>query len=153
MTFVAYRVCRNISFSYIKEKKTTPSPYITGLVYHEALELLFLSLKKKDFLICRQTLLLLLAQFPTQKEDRIRRQGKRSARLFGGQNFINSVLAVVPQMIKKWMNSTFSFKQTKAKQLARQGIKQILPPKQTQRPLPCLLIPFFLVQFGSVIFL
>ena len=50
MTFVAFRVCRNISFSYIKEKKTTPSPYITGLVYHEALELLFLSLKKKDFL-------------------------------------------------------------------------------------------------------
>ena len=30
-----------------------------------------------------------------------------------------------------------------AKQLARQGIEQILPPKQTRRPLPCLLIPSF----------
>ena len=41
------------------------------------------------------------------------------------------------------MNSTFSFKQTKAKQLARQGSDQILSPKQTRRPLPRLLILSF----------
>ena len=54
-------------------------------------------------------------------------------------------LAVLPRSIRKnRMNSTFSFKYTrnKAKQLARQGIEQILPPKQT-RPLPCLLIISF----------
>ena len=37
------------------------------------------------------------------------------------------------------MNSIVSSKQTEAKQLARQGIEQILPPKPTRRPLPCLL--------------
>ena len=31
-------------------------------------------------------------------------------------------------------------KSTESKQLARQGIEQILSPKQTRRPLPCLLI-------------
>ena len=41
------------------------------------------------------------------------------------------------------MNLTFSPKLTKAKQLARQGIEQHLPPKQTERPLPLLLSPSF----------
>ena len=39
--------------------------------------------------------------------------------------------------------SSVSFKTTEAKQLARQGIEHILPPKQTRRLLPCLLIPSF----------
>ena len=37
----------------------------------------------------------------------------------------------------------YFFKSTEAKQLARQGIEQVLPPKQSRRPLPCLLIPSF----------
>ena len=37
------------------------------------------------------------------------------------------------------MNSTFSSKSTETKQLARQGIEAVLPPKQTGRPLPLLL--------------
>ena len=41
------------------------------------------------------------------------------------------------------MNPTVSSNSTEAKQLERQGIEQILPPKQTRRPLPCLLIPSF----------
>ena len=40
---------------------------------------------------------------------------------------------------KNRINSTFSFKQTKVKQLAQQGIEQTLPPKQTRQPLPRLL--------------
>ena len=42
-----------------------------------------------------------------------------------------------------WLNSTVSSKKINAKQLARQGIKQVMPPKQTRRPLPCLLFPSF----------
>ena len=43
--------------------------------------------------------------------------------------------------------SSVSFKTTEVKQLARQGIEHILPPKQTRRPLSCLLIlSFFYVQ-------
>ena len=46
---------------------------------------------------------------------------------------------------KKRLNSSLSFKSTEAKQqLARQEIEQIMPPKQTWRPLPFLLFsPFF----------
>ena len=44
---------------------------------------------------------------------------------------------------KKRLNSSFSFKSTESKQLTRQGIEHILPPKQTRRLLPCLLIPSF----------
>ena len=39
--------------------------------------------------------------------------------------------------------STVSSKPTEAKQLARQGIEQNLPPKQMQQPLPLLLSPSF----------
>ena len=35
------------------------------------------------------------------------------------------------------------FKSTEAKQLAQQGIEQILPPKKVRRPLPLLLSPSF----------
>ena len=44
---------------------------------------------------------------------------------------------------KKRSNSFYISKSTEAKQLARQGIEQILSPKQTRRPLPCLLILSF----------
>ena len=44
---------------------------------------------------------------------------------------------------KKRLNSTVSFKRTKTKQLTWQGIEQILPPKQTRRPLPSLLFKSF----------
>ena len=40
-----------------------------------------------------------------------------------------------PDLCQAWMNSTFSSKSTESKQLARQGIEYILPPKQTRRPL------------------
>ena len=56
--------------------------------------------------------------------------------------------AVAPHWIqpvywKKLLNSTVSFKSTETKQLARQRIEQILAPKPTRRPLPCLLFPSF----------
>ena len=57
--------------------------------------------------------------------------------LFGRNGFIQPFL----QMDR--LNSTVSSKKTQAKQLALQGIEQILPPKQTWRPLPCLLFPSF----------
>ena len=44
---------------------------------------------------------------------------------------------------KQRLNSTVSFKSTETKQLARQGIEKILPPKPTRRPLPSLLFPSF----------
>ena len=50
----------------------------------------------------------------------------------GGKDFVQflSALAVLPWSIwKNMMNSTFSSKQTKAKELARQRIEQIMPPK------------------------
>ena len=50
----------------------------------------------------------------------------------GGKDFVQflSALAVLPWSIwKNRMNSTFSSKQTKAKELARQRIEQIMPPK------------------------
>ena len=44
-------------------------------------------------------------------------------------------LAVLPWSIwKKRLNSSFSFKSTEVKQLTRQGIEHILPPKQMRRP-------------------
>ena len=52
---------------------------------------------------------------------------------------------------KKRLNSTGSFKTTETKHLARQGIEQILPPKQTQRALPCLLFQSFF--YGKTLFL
>ena len=55
-----------------------------------------------------------------------------------------AALAVLPQSIwKKWLNSSYSSKKTKAKQLAQQEIEQIPPPNQTRRPLPWLLSPTF----------
>ena len=58
-------------------------------------------------------------------------------------------LDVLPRSIwKNWMNLTFSFKETKAKQLAQEGIEQILSPKQKRRPLPYLLILSFC--YGNV---
>ena len=51
-------------------------------------------------------------------------------------------LAVLPRLVgKNMMNSTVSSQPREAKQLARQGIEQNLPPKQTRRPLPLLLSP------------
>ena len=44
---------------------------------------------------------------------------------------------------KKRLNSSFSSKQTEAKQIAWQEIEQILPTKPTRRPLPLLLSPSF----------
>ena len=67
-----------------------------------------------------------------------------------GAEFVQflAALAVLSRSIwKKRSNSTYSSKKTQAKQLARQGIEQILPPKQTRRPLPCLLSPSFF--YGS----
>ena len=56
-----------------------------------------------------------------------------------------AALAVLPRSIwKNGMNSTFSFKSTEAKQLARQGFELILPPKQKWGPLSLLLSPSFL---------
>ena len=74
-----------------------------------------------------------------------RRQGKVVASVCGA-NFVQflAALAVLPRSIwKKRLNSSFSFKWTKAKQLTRQDIEHILPPKPTRRPLHCLLIPSF----------
>ena len=49
--------------------------------------------------------------------------------------------SVLPWSIrKKMLNSSYFSKLTEAKQLAQQGIEQLLPPKQTRRPLPCLII-------------
>ena len=43
-----------------------------------------------------------------------------------------AALTVLPQFIrKKRLNSSYSSKSTEAKQLARQGTEQFLPPKQT----------------------
>ena len=56
-----------------------------------------------------------------------------------------AALAVLPRSIwKNGMNSTFSFKSTEAKQLARQGFELILPPKQKWGTLSLLLSPSFL---------
>ena len=43
------------------------------------------------------------------------------------------------------MDSIVSSKSTEAKQLARQGMEQNLPPKQTRPPLPLLLSPILLL--------
>ena len=62
-----------------------------------------------------------------------------------GAKFVQflDALAVLPfSTWKNRMNSTISSKLT-AKQLAQQGIEQNLPPKQTRRHLPCLLVPSF----------
>ena len=63
-----------------------------------------------------------------------------------GQNvFFLTAPAVLPRSIwKKQLNSTVSSKTTESKQLWRQEKEQIVPPKQTQRPLSCLLFPSFL---------
>ena len=64
-----------------------------------------------------------------------------------GADFVQFLpaLAVLPQSIRKnRTNSTVSSKSTEAKQLARQGIEQNLPPKQTRRPLLLILsLSFF----------
>ena len=57
--------------------------------------------------------------------------------------FLVALAVLLRSHWKKWLNSSFSFKSTEAKQLTRQGLEHILPPKQTRRPLPCLLIPSF----------
>ena len=57
-----------------------------------------------------------------------------------GEDFVQflAALAVLPLSI-----STVSSKPTEAKQLARQGIEQNRPPKQTRRPLLLPLSPSF----------
>ena len=63
-----------------------------------------------------------------------------------GATFVQflAALAVLPRSNwKKRLDSSFSCKWTEAKQLTRQGIEHILPPKQTRRPLPSLLILSF----------
>ena len=51
-----------------------------------------------------------------------------------------AALAVLPWSMDEF---TVSSKKTEAKQLARQETEQVLPPKQTRRPLPWLLSPSF----------
>ena len=93
---------------------------------------------------------------PIQKKDGHRRQGKgRRVCLWGKICSIPCrascfVLVVLKETVElnrffkiDWLNSTVSSKKINAKQLARQGIKQVMPPKQTRRPLPCLLFPSF----------
>ena len=66
--------------------------------------------------------------------------------LFGGAELVQffAALAVLPWSYwKKRLNTSYFSKSTEAKQLAWQGIEQVLSPKQTRRPLPCLLIIFF----------
>ena len=63
-----------------------------------------------------------------------------------GSKFVHApaALAVLPRSIwKKRLDSSYSSKSTKAKRQARQGIEQILPPKQTRRPLHLLFSPSF----------
>ena len=64
-----------------------------------------------------------------------------------GAEFVQflAALAVLPWSTwNKRSNSSYFSKSTEEKQIVRQGIEQILPPKQTRRPLPCLLsLPFF----------
>ena len=71
-----------------------------------------------------------------------------------GAEFVQflATLAVLPWPIwKKRTNSSYFSKATEAKQLARQGIEQTLSPKQTRRPLPCLLIlSFFYGSYSSI---
>ena len=70
----------------------------------------------------------------------------------GGADFVQflAALAILPQPIwKKKLNSPYSFKWTEAKQLAQQKIEQNLLLKQTQRPLPCLLILSFFCATGT----
>ena len=60
--------------------------------------------------------------------------------------FLAALAVLTRSIYKKRMNPTASSNSTEAKQLSRQGIEQMLPPKQTRRPLPCLLpviISFF----------
>ena len=73
------------------------------------------------------------------------REAKAMVVAFGGQNLINPYwLAVSPWSHgKNWLDSSYFSKTTQAKQLARLGFEQILPPKQTGRPLPSLLSPSF----------
>ena len=59
-----------------------------------------------------------------------------------------ATLAVLPW--KKRLNSSYLSTSTKAKRLERQGIEQILPPEQMQRPLPCLLILSFFYESESL---
>ena len=59
-----------------------------------------------------------------------------------GAKFVQflAALSVLPRSIwKNRMNSTISSKSTETKQLARQEIEHMLPPKWTRRPLPWLL--------------
>ena len=70
-----------------------------------------------------------------------------SIHMKGKQGTKNTQL-VTHNLISVWHLSVYFpvhyfFKSTEAKQLARQGIEQVLPPKQSRRPLPCLLIPSF----------
>ena len=63
-----------------------------------------------------------------------------------GNEFVQFLapLAVLPWSIwKKRSNSSYFSKSTEVKQQALQGIELILSLKQTQWPLPCLLIPSF----------
>ena len=92
------------------------------------------------------------ASQPYLEEGYIQKTRQRSLRLFGGRFFqFLATLAVLPWSIwKKRSNSSYFSKSTEAKQLARQGIEQILPPKQTRRPLPCLLILSFF--YGCVVY-
>ena len=80
------------------------------------------------------------------------KQRQRSLRLFGGQIFVQflAALSVLPRsVLKKRLNSSYSSKSTEAKQLARQGIEQNLPPEQTRRHLPLLLSPSFFYNGNS----
>ena len=85
----------------------------------------------------------IILKLPQTHGIRMERKAKAKVIAFvWGAEFVQflAALAVLPQSIwKKWLNSTVSFKTTETKQLARQGIEQILPSKQTRRPLPCLL--------------
>ena len=72
-------------------------------------------------------------------------QAKVVASVWGAE-FVKflAALAVLPWSIwKKRSNSSYFSNSTEAKQLARQATEQILSPKQTWRPLPCLLILSF----------
>ena len=76
----------------------------------------------------------------------MKREAKaKASRQFGGADFVQFLIALA--VLKKWSNSSYSFKSTETKQLARQGIKQNLSLKQMRRTLPLLLSPSFFYAF------
>ena len=69
--------------------------------------------------------------FLSQKKDRIRRQGKGGRVCLRPPCRGSCFASVEYSNWKQRLNSSFSSKSTEAKELTRQAIEHILPPKQT----------------------